>query len=160
MKHSLFVAALALAVAAGPALAIDVTPGAFADADATIGVAMTDTNDYIVKPGCDCEAVPNSGFVMLTTETGRVSRIAYDKIEGQTVTTTDGTVLGPVISVQNEAGSGAILLLVRVDGGVLGAVDRINLRRNSVVWTGTAPKVNTTIDDLKTSIQAAIGAPA
>jgi len=80
-------------------------------------------------------------------------RVHYEDVEGQTVTTSDGTVIGVVTSVQNANGTGPILLLVRVEGGVLGEVDRINLRRNAVVWTDDAPVIDTTIDDLRASLQ-------
>ncbi len=153
MKPSLLfaAAAVALAMMIVAASAIEVTPGAWADADATIGQDIVDANDILVKP-CDCEPVANPGQFRVYRQNGTLTTVHYENVEGTIVPTTDGVVVGTIISVQND-GRKQILLLVQVEGGVLGAVDRINVRRNAFYWTGSAAVIDTNLADLRASIQ-------
>jgi hypothetical protein len=156
MRLPLLLAAAGLAFAAimaGPAAAITVTPGNWANADATIGEDVQDANDVVVKP-CDCEPVADPGMFRVYRQNRSLVRIHYEDVEGTTIATTDGTMVGTVVSVQNISGTGPIVLVVAVEGGVLGSVSRINVRRNAFYWTGSAAVINTTIDDLRSSIRA------
>lgn len=153
LRGSLVLAAgLIAAVLAAPVWAITVTAGN-ANADAFIGNDVVDDEDIVVKP-CDCEPVANPGQFRVYNSSGGLVRIHYEAVEGTPITTTDGTVVGVVASVQNGARN-QILLMVAVEGGVLGEVDRIAVRRNAFYWTGSAAVINTTIDDLRASIRAA-----
>jgi hypothetical protein len=87
------------------------------------------------------------------TETGGYVQIHYEQVEGTTVATTDGVVIGSVTAVQNLDGGGAIILIVTVPPGVLGTVTRINVRRTGFYWTGEAAVIGTTFDDLRASLQ-------
>lgn len=157
MKPRLLIAmaGIALALTATTALAIDLTPAGIANVAATLGRDVTDANDIVVKP-CDCEPVANPGVFRVNRQGGGVVAIHYEVIEGTTITTTDGTVVGTVSSVQNDqSNNNQIVLVVNVEAGVLGSVTRLGVRRNAFVWTGSAAVINTTFDDLRTSLQGA-----
>lgn len=155
MKRKLLLVAGAFAsavlVLTVPANAIDVQPGG-AMADAMIGANVVDEDDVVVKP-CDCEPVANPGQFRVRNAGGSLVRIHYEVVEGTEITTTDGVVVGTVASVQNAAGGNAIVLLVNVAPGLLGEVDRIAVRRTGFYWTGSAAVIDTTIDDLRSSIR-------
>ncbi|MGD9737936.1 MAG: hypothetical protein AB7O56_10035 [Bauldia sp.] len=153
MKPSLLLAAGALAFAlfTVPANAIDVQDGG-PTADAFIGAAVTDEDDVVVKP-CDCEPVANPGQFRVRNAGGSMVRIHYEVLEGFEITTTDGTVVGTIASVQNISSGNAIVLMVNVTPGLLGEVDRIAVRRTGFYWTGSAAVIDTTIDDLRASIR-------
>ncbi|MCW5713290.1 MAG: hypothetical protein KIT43_02070 [Bauldia sp.] len=155
LRPSLVLAAgwVAIVAMATPTWAITVTPAGWAQADATIGEDVIDDNDIVVKP-CDCEPVANPGVFRVYNSGGSLVRVHWENVEGTTITTTDGTAVGTVLSVQND-GRNQILLIVGVEGGVLGAVDRIAVRRNAFYWTGSAAVIDTTLADLRSSIQAA-----
>ncbi|MCC6735634.1 MAG: hypothetical protein IT534_05840 [Bauldia sp.] len=154
-KPSLAFAAgwLAILAMVTPTWAITVTAGGWAQADATIGEDVVDENDIIVKP-CDCEPVANPGQFRVYNSGGSLVRVHWENIEGTTITTTDGETVGTVLSVQND-GRKQILLIVGVNAGVLGAVDRIAVRRTGFYWTGSAAVIDTSLADLRASISAA-----
>jgi hypothetical protein len=155
LRPSLALAAGWIAVVAmvTPTWAITVTPAGWAQADATIGEDVVDDDDIIVKP-CDCEPVANPGQFRVRNAGGSLVRVHWENIEGTTITTTDGTAVGTILSVQND-GRKQILLIVAVNAGVLGGVDRIAVRRTGFYWTGSAAVINTTIADLAASVRAA-----
>jgi hypothetical protein len=143
----------ALILSLTPAFAIDVQPTAYGGAVANIGADIVDALDVVVKP-CDCEAPPNPGMFFAFTETGGYVAIHYEQVEGTTIATTDGVVVGSVLAVQNLDGGGAIILVVTVPAGILGTVTRLNIRRTGFYWTGEAAIINTTFDDLRASLQS------
>lgn len=146
----LVVAAGALVAMVASAAAIEVTVGNFANAQVTIGQDVVDANDIIVKP-CDCEPVANPGQFKVFRQNGQLVTIHYALIEGTVITTTDGVAIGTILSVQND-GRKQILLVVSVEGGVLGSVTRMNVRRNAFYWTGASAVIETTLADLRSSI--------
>ena len=149
------VAGLALALIATAANAIVLTPGGISNVAATLGQDVTDANDIVVRP-CDCEPVANPGQFRVNRQGGGQATIHYEVIEGTAITTTDGTVVGTVTTVANDqSNSNQIVLIVTVEPGLLGGVTRIGVRRNAFVWTGSAAVINTTFDDLRTSLQGA-----
>jgi hypothetical protein len=154
LRSSLALAAGWVAVVAmvTPTWAITVTPAGFAQADVTIGDDVVDADDIIVKP-CDCEPVANPGVFRVYNSGGSLVRVHYEIVEGTTITTTDGTAVGTILSVQND-GRKQILLIVAVNAGVLGAVDRIAIRRTGFYWSGSSAVIDTTLADLRSSIQA------
>jgi hypothetical protein len=152
-KLLIVVAGIVLTLVATNASAIDATAGGVGNVAATLGRDVTDANDIVVKP-CDCEPVANPGVFRVNRQGGGVVAIHYEVIEGTTIATTDGTVVGTVSSVLNDqSNNNQIVVVVTVEGGVLGGVTRIGVRRNAFVWTGSAAVINTTIDDLRTSLQ-------
>jgi hypothetical protein len=151
LRTAVFGAGLSLAIY--PAAAIDVQPATFGGAAANIGAEIVDGLDIVVKP-CDCEAPPNPGRFFAFTAAGGYVEIHYEDVEGTTIATTDGVVIGSVIAVQNLDTDGAIILVVTVPPGVLGTVTRINVRRTGFYWTGEAAIINTTYDDLRASLQS------
>lgn len=144
---------VALALSLTPATAIDVQPTTYGGAVANIGAGIVDALDIVVKP-CDCEAPPNPGMFFAFTAAGGYVAIHYEQVEGTTIATTDGVVIGSVIAVQNLDTDGAIILVVTVPAGVLGTVARLNVRRTGFYWTGDAAIINTTYDDLRASLQS------
>lgn len=148
------VSVLAAALIALPVAAIEVTAGGWRNADASVGENVQTADDIIVKP-CDCDAVPNPGNFRAFRDNGTLVTIHYSVLEGTTITTTDGTVVGTISSVQNERDNGPIVLLVRIEAGLIGTVDLISVYRNAWYWTGEAAVIDTTMDDLRASILGA-----
>jgi hypothetical protein len=147
---------LALAMMISPAYAITVAPAG--SGRVLVGENVKDDNDVVVKP-CDCEPVADPGIFRVFGQNRSLVRVHYEIVEGATIQTTDGTVVGTVLSVQNLNSDGPIVLIVGVDEGVLGSTNRLTVFRNAFYWTGSAAVINTTIDDLRASIQA-LGAGA
>lgn len=134
---------------ATPALAIDVQAGGRANAFATIGEAVTDENDQELDR-CECEGGP---LEEIEAQTGRGGwdAVPRDDFSGATVKTDDGTTIGTVIGMGNLSEDDAIVIYVRVEGGVLGDIERLNLRRTGFYWDDGVV-IDTTLADLESSL--------
>ncbi len=150
-------AAIVLAFVVTPAAAIDVQNGGRAGAAVTVGEAVTDQNDETLDR-CECNGGPLEE-VELFRRGGGTRTTDVEDIDGAIVETTDGVLVGTVIGMGNNSGDNAILIYVEVEAGVLGDVERINVRRTGFFWDDH-PVINTTIGDLRDSIDDALAAGA
>ena len=141
--------AMLVAFVATPALAIDVQAGGRANAFATIGEAVTDENDQELDR-CECEGGPLDE-IEAHTRSGGWTAVARDDFSDASVKTTDGTVIGTVIGMGNMSGDNAIVIYVRVEGGVLGDIERLNIRRTGFYWADGVV-IDTTLADLESSL--------
>lgn len=160
MKHFLSVAVVAAALAfaaVSPAAAIDVQAGGRGGAEVTVGAPTVDRNDVVIDR-CECDGGP---LLQITVHTSGADRVVpIDRITAQLIRTTDPVpaVIGAVYQVTNMLGAGenAIVLLVSVRDNVLGAVQTIAVRRSAFIWTDSGPVLNTTMADLRASIERAM----
>lgn len=150
-------ATVLLALVVTPALAIDAQPGGRGGAAATIGAPVTDADDQEIDR-CECNGGPLEE-VELFRSGGGTRTTDIEDIIGAVVETRDGVVVGTVTRMGNNSGDGAILIYVLVEPGVLGDVERINVRRTGFYWDGQ-PIIDTTIGDLRNSVEDAVAAGA
>jgi hypothetical protein len=152
-------AAISLAaLAAWPAAAIDVQPGGgvVGGATVTVGQDVTDANDQTIDR-CDCDGGPLDA-VVVKVEGGGTQTIRIDRLVGLVARSSDGAEVGRVINVTNLRVGGGIVVTVQVNGGVLGAVERIAVRRTAFYFGSGAVVIETSLDDLRSSVLAAAGA--
>jgi hypothetical protein len=153
------VAALSITALTGlPAAAIDVQPGGgvVGGATVTVGQATTDGNDQTIDR-CECDGGPLEA-VVVNVEGGGTASMRIDRIIGLTVRSSDGAAVGRVINVTNLRVGGAIAVTVGVEGGVLGTVERIAVRRTAFYVGAGVLVIETSLDDLRSSVLAAAGA--
>jgi hypothetical protein len=141
-----------------PASAIDAEPGGgiIGRAAVTIGEATTDGNDETVDR-CDCDGGPLEAIVVRVSGGGE-DTVRIDRIVGQTARTNDGVAIGLVLNVTNKGS--AIVITVRADGGVLGTVERIAVRRTGFYLEDGVVVIDTTMSDLRRSVDAIVNAGA
>ncbi len=152
-------AALSIAaLAALPAAAIDVQPGGgvIGGATVTVGQDATDANDQTIDR-CDCDGGPLEA-VVVNVEGGGTATMRIDRIIGLTARSSDGAEVGRVINVTNLRVGGGIVVTVSVNGGVLGTVERIAVRRTAFYVGAGVLVIETSLDDLRSSVLAAAGA--
>ena len=147
-----------VALTALPAGAIDVQPGGgvIGGATVTVGQAVTDANDQTIDR-CECDGGPLEA-VVVNVEGGGTETMRIDRIVGLAARSSDGVEVGRVINVTNLRVGGAIVVTVRVDGGVLGAVERIAVRRPAFYVGDGVLVIETSLGDLRSSVLAAAGA--
>ena len=161
MKNLLAVAALAAGLAVivmVPAAAIDVQPGGRGGAAVTVGEATTDDGD-VVLDRCECDGGPLEAMEVYT-QGGGTRTVRLERVTGTVIRTRDFVTVGMIIDVSNLTRDNAIVLVVRVDDGVLGTVERIAVRRTGFYWTDGGMIIDTTIGDLQSSVQSVGGAGA
>lgn len=163
MKNEAFSCSSALVagfaiVATIPAAAIDAQPGGRAGAVATIGEDKLDAGDVVVNR-CECDGGPLEA-IEVRTQNGGTRTVRIDEMEGTVIRTNDvvAVEVGTVFGIGNADGDIAITIMVLVKEGVLGAAERIAVRRTGFYWTPTGLVIDAGIADLERSVAAAAAA--
>ena len=159
MRQKLAVLAGALSLIAltiMPASAIDVETGGRGGAAVTVGEATVDDDDVTIDR-CECDGGPLERITIRVG--GGTDEVAIDNIVGAVARTSDGETVGEVIRADNNTEDNAIVIIIEVADGAL-PVARIAVRRTAFYLDGSVIVIDTTMADLRQSIQSAVGAGA
>ena len=150
-----------LLLAFNSAWAVETQPGGPNGAVVTVGDPTTNDDDETIER-CQCDGGPLEAITVHTDRGDDVVRI--DQLVGRVARTNDGQRVGQVIKATNvnfNPGIGGIVLVVAVDDGLMGDVQRIAVRRTAFYYQDGVIIIETNMDDLRQSVSAgAAGAGA
>ncbi len=150
-------AAVLVLLAANSAWAVATQPGGPNSSTVTIGNPVTDGNDVQIDR-CECDGGPLEAITVHTDRADAVVRI--DRLVGQIARTSDGIRVGNIVHATNTEHD-AIVLVIQLDDGLIGTVQRIAVRRTAFYYSDGVVIIDTTMADLQQSVLAgAAGAGA
>jgi hypothetical protein len=140
----------------GAAWAVPTQPGGPFGSDVTVGEPITDDNDTTIDR-CECDGGPLEEIVVHTDRDDEV--VGLDRLNSQIAFTNDGVRVGRIVKVTNAAHE-AIVIVIQLDEGLIGDLQRIAVRRTAFYYDDGAIIITTTMDDLQQSVLAGAEAAA